>query len=55
MPFGGAEFIPRREKGAPRRGPDNAVTVLIVMLAFVLLAMPITLGGLVDLVRYLRG
>lgn len=53
MPFDGTDF-PKREE-PPSRGPDdNAATVIIILLAFCLLAMPISLAGLVDIVRYLR-
>ncbi len=55
MPFDGADFEPRRKKPA-RSGPgDNLVTVLIVLLAIFMLVMPISLAGLVDTIRYLRG
>lgn len=53
MPFDGTDF-PKRED-PPSRGPDdNAATVIIILLAFCLLAMPISLACLVDIVRYLR-
>lgn len=53
MPFDGTDF-PKRDD-PPSRGPDdNAATVIIILLAFCLLAMPISLAGFVDIVRYLR-
>ncbi len=54
MPFDGTGF--RREQ--PRRRPpgpgDNAVSIIIIALAFSLLVMPISLTAIVDIVRYLR-
>ena len=54
MPFDGTGFPERREQ--PRRaGPnDNTVSLLIIVLAFCLLVMPISLGVLVDIARYVR-
>ena len=55
MPFDGADFEPRRKKPA-RSGPgDNLVTALIVVLAICMLVTPISIAGLVDTIRYLRG
>lgn len=55
MPFDGTDF-PKGE-GPPSRGaPDgNAATWIIVLLAFCLLVMPVSLSGLVDVIRYMRG
>ena len=54
MPFDGADFPQRCDP--PRRAPsnDNAVTVMIVLIAFGLLVMPISLSGFIDIVRYVR-
>jgi len=55
MPFDGSDFPPRGDQprgGAPN---DNAVSVIIIALAVVLLVMPLSLSGLVDVVRYVRG
>lgn len=55
MPFDGLDFKPKPEKPA-RAGPgDNLVTVLIVLLAICMLVTPISVAGLVDTIRYLRG
>ncbi len=55
MPFDGTDF-PKEDK-PPGRGAsdDNAATLIIILLAFCLLAMPISLAGLVDVIRYVRG
>ena len=54
MPFDGTDF-PKGDK-PPGRGPDdNAATWIIVLLAFCLLVMPVSLTGLVDIIRYVRG
>ena len=54
MPFDGTNFPERRNQ--PRRAApgDNAVTLLIIAVAFGLLVMPISLSAFVDIVRYLR-
>ena len=55
MPFDGTDF-PRREEPRGRGTPDdNAATWIIVLLAFCLLVMPVSLTGLVDIIRYVRG
>lgn len=55
MPFDGTDF-PRREQPPGRGTPDdNAATWIIVLLAFCLLVMPVSLTGLVDIIRYMRG
>ena len=54
MPFDGTSFPARREQ--PRRAApgDNAVSLLIIIIAFGLLVMPISLAALVDIVHYFR-
>lgn len=54
MPFDGTNFPEPR----PRRramGDDTAITVIIVLVAFGLLIMPISMVAFVDIVDYLRG
>ena len=55
MPFDGTGFPERRDQ--PRRGApgDNAVSLLIIAVAFGLLVMPISLSAFVDIVHYIRG
>ncbi|WP_428376439.1 hypothetical protein [Lichenicoccus sp.] len=55
MPFDGVDFEPRREKPVRGAPGDNLVTVLIVVLAICMLVTPISVAGLVDTIRYLRG
>ena len=55
MPFDGADFEPRRKKPAHSGPGDNLVTVLIVVFAICMLVTPISVAGLVDTIRYLRG
>ncbi len=55
MPFDGADYRPAGRE--PRRRPtisDTAVTYGIAIFAAVLLLMPISVGALVDIVRYLH-
>jgi hypothetical protein len=56
LPFDSAGFP---ERGGEPRGPvppgDNLVTFIIVVVTFCLLATPISLGALVDIVRAIRG
>jgi len=55
MPFDGTDF-PREDRPPGRGTPDgNAATWIIVLLAFCLLVMPVSLTGLVDIIRYMRG
>ncbi len=55
MPFDGTGFPGKREP--PRRsGPSgDAACVLIILAAFILLVMPISLHALADIVRFLSG
>ena len=55
MPFDGTDYRPAGRE--PRRRPtisDTAVTYGIAIFAAVLLLMPISVGALVDIVRYLH-
>lgn len=55
MPFDGIDpMVPKR---TPRRGAgdDTVLQVLILLLVVAMLVMPVSLAGLVDIVRYLRG
>lgn len=54
MPFDGTNF-PREDPPGRGTPDDNAATWIIVLLAFCLLVMPVSLSGLVDIVRYVRG
>lgn len=55
MPFDGTDFHDRPDHGDPRPPSDNAVTIVIVVIATALLLTPFSAAGLVDLVRYLQG
>ena len=54
MPFDGTGFSDRRPQRRPAKPGDNAISLIIIALAFSLLVMPISLTALVDIVRYLR-
>ena len=55
MPFDGTGFEPRRPGRRGQAPSDNAVSVMIVAVAVVLLVTPISVAALVDVVRSLRG
>ena len=44
-----------RQPPRPRPVNENAVTILIVVFALLLLVTPFSLGGMVDIIRYVRG
>ncbi len=54
MPFDGTGFPERLPRRRPAKPGDNAVSLIIIALAFSMLVMPISLTALVDIVRYLR-
>ena len=51
--FDGIDF-PRKQPDR-KPGHENALAVLIFVLALALLVMPISLSGMVDIIRYVRG
>lgn len=55
MPFDGSDHEWRRSDPKRSRRDDTVITVIIVALAMVMLIMPLTVGSLVNIVRYLRG
>ena len=55
MPFDGTGFPPRREEPNRPAPGDNAVSIVIIAIAFSLLVMPFSMGGFVDIIRYFRG
>ncbi|WP_158743114.1 hypothetical protein [Acidisphaera sp. L21] len=54
MPFDGSDFDPRPPRGRPPVN-ETAMTVAVVLFALSMLIMPISLGGLVDIIRYIHG
>lgn len=55
MPFDGAGF-PKWDQPRPRPSRQGDVAcVIIVVLAFSLLVLPISLDALVDIIHYMRG
>lgn len=54
MPFDGTGFVPAQPDRRRPAPSDNVVTALIIAITFALLAMPVSLAALVDIVRYLR-
>ncbi len=54
MPFDGAGF-PAKPDPPRRSAPtDNMASLIIILLAFGLLVMPISMGAFIDIVHYLR-
>lgn len=55
MPFDAAGFPPRPDQ--PRRAArdDNVACLIVIILAFCMLVMPISMAAFVDIVRCLRG
>ena len=54
MPFDGTGFQPEPRGRGPSAPSDNMITMIIVAFALALLVMPISVAGLVDLVKYIR-
>ena len=52
MPFDGTDFPERRDEPRRTAPSDNAACVLIVVVAFILLVMPISLHALADIVAF---
>ena len=53
MPFDGTDYQGR--PGPPKREPsETGVLILVAVLAISLLLLPVSLGGLVDLIRYVQ-
>ena len=52
MPFDGRDF-PQRPPRRPTAS-DNTVSIIILAVAISLLVLPVSLDGLVDIIRYLR-
>ncbi len=53
MPFDGTDFEPRPEPPPPPVARDTVLCVILFIAAMGLLVLPLSLDGLVDLVRYL--
>lgn len=55
MPFDGTDF--RFQPEQPQRNPrrERAWALIVGVLAVVLLVMPVSAAGMVDIVRYIRG
>ena len=53
MPFDAAGFPPEPEPAKPPRSNDNVVTALVIIISFLLLALPVSVGALSDIARYL--
>lgn len=52
MPFDGTDFPGPGEQPKGERGDGNAAIAIIILLAIVLLAMPVSLGSLIDIIHY---
>ena len=55
MPFDGTDFPKRRPGSSGAKPSDNLVSAFIIVVAFSLLVLPISLSALVDIVRYVHG
>ena len=53
MPFDGTDFEPQPKRAPPPVARDTLLCVAIFAAAIGLLVLPISLHGLIDLVRYL--
>ena len=54
MPFDGANFPERRPQPDPAKPSDTAVCLIIVVVAFSMLVLPISLQAFVDILKYLQ-
>ncbi len=55
MPFDGANFRDRREEPGRAARRERIWAVVVVVSAALMLVMPVSAEGLIDLVHYLRG
>lgn len=55
MPFDGVDFQPKREQPDRPAANERIYSLLFLVIAIFLLVMPISMAGLVDIVRYLQG
>lgn len=53
MPFDGTDFEPQPKRTPPPVARDTLLCVIVFVAAIGLLVLPISLDGLIDLVRYL--
>jgi hypothetical protein len=54
MPFDGANFPSRRDQPDRATPSDNAACVIIIVVAFSLLVLPVSLNALADIVNYIQ-
>ena len=52
MPFDGGDFEPYRNKPKPPAPRDTGLCIAIFVVAVGLLVLPLSLDGLIDLIRY---
>ena len=52
MPFDGTDFPKRRPGSNGAKPSDNLISAFIIVVAFTLLVMPISLTAFIDIVRY---
>lgn len=53
MPFDGTDYPARRGRPSRAAPGDNAVSLLIILIAFGLLVMPISLSAFADIIHYM--
>ncbi len=54
MPFDGTDFHPRKQPSR-RKPKETVLCVFFFIFAVSLLVMPISMGGIIDVVRYVQG
>ena len=54
MPFDGANFPSRRDRPSRATPSDNTACVIIILVAFSLLVLPVSLSALADIVSYVQ-
>jgi hypothetical protein len=54
MPFDGANFPSRRDQPSRATPSDNTACVIIIVVAFSLLVLPVSLSALADIINYIQ-
>lgn len=54
MPFDGANFPSRRDQPKRATPSDNTACVIIIVVAFSLLVLPVSLSAFADIIHYMQ-